>query len=100
MKMKNICIVCGILLLLAIPSWWPYGFYILLRWIICAVSIYVAYSFYKSKLTAWAFVFGAIAILFNPIYLVYLDKSSWVGIDFVSSILFFISAYSTKNDKI
>lgn len=97
--MKNICITCGILLLLAIPSWWPYGFYTLLRWIICAVSIYVAYGFYESKLTGWVFVFSAIAILFNPLFPVYLDKSSWVGIDFISSTLFFISAYSIKKSK-
>jgi len=94
--MKNIYIICGILLLLAIPSWWPYDFYTLLRWIICPVSVYVAYSFYKSKLTGWIFVFSAIAILFNPISPIYLSKSSWVGIDFISSILFFIAAYSIK----
>lgn len=96
MKMENICIICGILLLIAIPSWWPYGFYTLLRWVICAVSIYVVYGFYKSKLIGWTFVFGAIAILFNPLFPVYLDKSSWVGIDFISAILFFVSAYSIK----
>ena len=99
MKMKNICIICGILLLIAIPSWWPYGFYTLLRWVICAISVYVAYNFYKSKLSAWTFVFGSIAILFNPLFPIYLTKSSWVGIDFISSILFFVSAYSIKNGK-
>ena len=97
--MKNICIVCGILLLLAIPSWWPYIFFTLLRWIVCAISIYVAYGFYKSKLTGWTFIFSAVAILFNPIYPIYLAKSSWVGIDFISSILFFVSAYSVKKYK-
>ena len=96
MNMKIICIICGILLLLAIPSWWPYGFYTLLRLVICVVSLYVAYSFYKSKLTGWTFVFGAIAVLFNPLFPIYLDKSSWVGIDFISAILFFVSAYSVK----
>lgn len=96
MKMKNICIVCGILLLIAIPSWWPYGFYTLLRWVICAVSGHIAYGFYKSKLTGWTFVFCAIAVLFNPLYPLSLNKSSWVAIDFISSILFFVSAYSIK----
>jgi hypothetical protein len=94
--MKYFCIICGILLLLAIPSWWPYGFYTLLRWIISAVSVYVAYGFYKSKLAGWILVFGCIAFIFNPLFPIYLSKSSWVGIDFISSILFFISAYSIK----
>jgi len=95
-KLKNVCIICGVLLLLAIPAWWPYDFYTLLRWIVCIVSIYVAYGFYKSKLNSWVFIFSAIAVLFNPIYPVHLDKSSWVSIDFISSILFFVSAYSLK----
>lgn len=99
MNTKNICLICGFLLLLAIPSWLPYGFYILLRWIICFVSVYVAYGFYKSKLIGWTFVFGAIAVLFNPVCPIYLNKSSWVGLDFISSILFFVSAYSIKNGK-
>lgn len=96
--MKSICIVCGILLILAIPSWWSYGFYTLLRWIICAASVYVAYDFYKSKLTGWVLVFGFIAFIFNPLFSVYLNKSSWVGIDFISSILFIIAAFSSKNE--
>lgn len=99
MKTKNVCIICGILLLLAIPSWWPYGFYILLRWIISFSSVFIAYIFYKSKLPSWLFVFGAIAFLFNPIIPIYLTKSNWIAIDLISSILFFISAYSIKNDK-
>jgi hypothetical protein len=96
MNLKTVCLICGILLLLAIPSWWPYGFYTLLRWIICGASIYIAYNFYQSKLKGWSIVFAIFAIIFNPLIPVYLTKSSWVGIDFISSILFFLSAYSTK----
>ena len=94
--MKNICIGSGLLLLLAIPSFWPYGFYIFLRWIICFVSVYVAYGFYKSKLNGWALAFGALGFLFNPVIPIYLAKASWVPIDFISAILYFIAGYSAK----
>lgn len=94
---KGLCIISGILLILAIPTGWPYSFYIFLRWFIFGASIIVAYGFYKSKLTAWTFIFGALAFLFNPIMPVYLDKTTWVGIDFIGAILFFIAAYSKKN---
>jgi len=96
MEMKSICIVCGILLLLAIPSWWPYGFYILLRWIMCAVSVYVAYGFYKSKLSGWSLIFCILALVFNPIVPVYLNKVSWIPIDLFGAVLFFVVAYSIK----
>lgn len=99
MNIKWLCIASGILLLLAIPTGWPYDFYILLRWLIFISSIIVAYGFYKSKVTAWAFIFGAVALLFNPIAPIYLNKQSWVPIDFVTAILFFLAAYSTKKER-
>jgi uncharacterized membrane protein YesL len=96
MNSKWVCIVCGILLLLGIPTGWPYSYYVLLRWIVCFASIFVAYSFYKANLSGWTWVFGAIALLFNPILPFYLNKGLWVLIDLVSSVLFFVSAYSIK----
>lgn len=97
---KWVCIASGILLILAIPTGWPYDFYILLRWIISISSAIVAYGFFKSKLQAWTFVFGALAFLFNPIFPIYLSKSSWVLIDLIAAILFFIAAYSIKSKKV
>lgn len=102
MSLKKPSIIAGVLLLLAIPPIWPYGYYIFLRWVIFIASIIVAWGFYKSKLTAWTFIFGAIAFLFNPIAPIYLSKSSWVAIDFITATLFFLSAYSIrqKNERV
>lgn len=97
--MKRLCIASGIFLLLAIPSGWPYDYYILLRWFICISAIITARGFYKSKLTGWVLIFAALAFLFNPLFPVHLNKSSWVGIDLISAIVFFLSAYSIKNKE-
>ena len=97
MNIKWPSITTGVLLLLGILNGWPYGFYIILRWVVCGVAIFNAVGFSKSKLTGWVFVFGALAFLFNPLFLVYLNKSSWVGIDLISAIVFFIGAYAIKN---
>jgi len=96
MNIKWFCIPSGILLLLAIPTGWPYDFYILLRWVIFVSAGVIAWNFYKSQLTGWSLVFGSIVFLFNPIIPIYLAKSSWVLIDFVGAILFFLAAYSIK----
>lgn len=96
MNIKSFCILSGALLILAIPYWLPYEFYTLLRWIVCIASIFVGYEFYKSKLNGWAFVFGALAYLFNPLLPVYLNKGTWILIDLISAILFFIAGYSAK----
>lgn len=94
--MKNLCILAGTLLLLAMSTFLPYSFYVFLRWAICLVSIYVSYGFLISKLNGWALVFGAIGIVFNPIIPIYLTKASWLPIDFIGAILFFIAGYSAK----
>lgn len=96
MNIKWLSIISGVLLLLGILNIWPYDYYTILRWVICGTSIFNAVGFSKSKLTGWVFVFGALAFLFNPIFPIYMNKSSWVGIDLISAVLFFISAYSIK----
>jgi hypothetical protein len=100
MNIKTICILSGISLVLAIPTGWPYVFYIMLRWFIFATSALVALNFYKSKLTSWAFIFGSLSFLFNPIVPVYLNKSIWVVIDFIAAVVFFIAASSYHKNKI
>ena len=99
MNIKQISIIAGILLILAIPPFWPYGYYIFLRWAIFISSIVIANGFYKANLIGWVFVFGALAFLFNPIVPIHLNKSSWVAIDLVAAILFFLAAYSIKRKQ-
>lgn len=96
---KWLSIASGIFLLLGMLSFWPYGYYVILRWVICGISIINIIGFSKSKLMRWALVFGTLAFLFNPIFPVYLNKSSWVVIDLISAIIFFLSAYSIKSVK-
>lgn len=95
MNIKWLCIASGVILLLAILNW-PYGYYVLLRWAVFFSAAIIAYSFYNSKLQAWTFIFGGITFLFNPIFPIYLTKESWIPIDLISAILFFIAAYSKK----
>ncbi len=99
MNIKWLSIIAGILLLLGMLNGWPYDYYIVLRWIVCGVAIFSAIGFSRSKLTGWVFVFGALAFLFNPIFPVYLNKSSWVGIDLISAVIFFIASSSIKKSK-
>jgi len=76
---------------------WPYGYYTFLRWFISFSAVVIAFGFYESKRTSWTLIFGAMAFLFNPLLPVYLNKSSWVGIDLISAFVFFISSQVIKN---
>jgi len=93
-KYKNIISAISIvMLLLAIPAIWPYGYYILLRWIITASALFLVWSAHDLKKTFWVVLMGLVAILFNPIAPIHLDKETWVIIDFIVAILFLVSIF-------
>lgn len=97
-KYKNIASgISIIMLLLAIPTFWPYGYYVLLRWVVTISAVFLLSLAYKSKKTFWLFLMGIVAILFNPIIPVHLDKETWVVIDLIVAILFLVSVFKIKN---
>ncbi len=92
---KNMAIIAGFLLLAAILPL-PYGFYIFLRIFISICALFFAYSFYKLSNNNLMIIFGIVAIIFNPIFPIYLQKESWLLIDIIAAFVFF---YSSSNSK-
>ena len=73
---------------------WPYAYYQLLRWVVCGVGAYSAYVAYTKGRTGWAWVFGVIAVLFNPIAPFTFARGTWQLFDVAVVIPFLI--YSCK----
>lgn len=71
----------------------PYGYYQFLRWAIMIIGAYSAYLSYENKNIVWAWIFGIMAILFNPIIPFYLSKEMWQLIDWASAIVFLVSIF-------
>src|SRR5262249_15782093 len=59
----------------------PYSSYTLLRWICCLIFAYSAFAAYEKNRLPWAWIFGALALLYNPIFRVHLDRSTWMGVN-------------------
>lgn len=79
-------------LLVAIFFRLPYGFYTMLRFVVTIYCGYVAYTFYKlydGKNYLYV-LYGMLAILFNPIIPIHLDRESWQIIDLLMVILLII----------
>ena len=69
----------------------PYGYYTLLRLIVTVGSVAYCVQFLEKKNMNMVYLFGFIAILFNPLIPVYLNKETWLIIDLiVGGIFFFI----------
>lgn len=69
----------------------PYGYYILLRWIICASFAYCAIKAYDRRNESWAWIFGISAAIYNPIATLHLGRSVWAMVNTASIIMILFS---------
>ena len=72
------------MLALAVAGKHPYGFYVLLRWIACAVFAYSAFAAHRLDRPLWLWVFAAEAVLFNPFVIVHLQRETWQTLDWLA----------------
>jgi phosphoglycerol transferase MdoB-like AlkP superfamily enzyme len=103
MKTKSLviapAIISAVLLFTGIPSGLSYGYYIFLRWVACICAIYIAYKAMEIEKTSWTWVFGIIALLFNPIFRFHMSKEMWSVIDFITAIIFIVSIFFIRQKK-
>jgi len=78
---------------------WPYGYYTLLRWVITITASFVAYTANQLNRSGWMWAFVIVALLFNPIAPVHLDRETWVVIDLIVAAIFLISIFKVKNHE-
>ena len=85
------CVVAAVLLVGALGKW-PYGYYTLLRLVVCAAALFVTVFSYQQKHLWATWCFAVVAVLFNPVMVVHLSRQIWGPIDVVAAALFVVSA--------
>jgi len=88
--------IAGLMLLAALGDW-PYGYYQLLRFVVCGVGGYVAWLSYHSKHLWAAWLFGFVAVLFNPLAPFHLSREIWQPVDLASAVLFLMAIVVVKS---
>jgi len=69
----------------------PYSYYGLLKWAICIGSLYFGYKSYKSDNALFAWVFGCMAVVFNPIAPIRFERETWQFLDLTGGTLILIN---------
>ncbi|MFZ0454739.1 MAG: DUF6804 family protein [Ignavibacteriaceae bacterium] len=89
--------ITSILLFIALTNQ-KIGYYKFLRWVVVATAIYTAFIAFSKKesINLGVWIFGLIAILFNPIVPFYLGKNTWQIADLIVGIIFLVSIFLTK----
>jgi len=77
----------------------PYDYYILLRFVVCGISTYLAYKAFELNRTGWVWALSIIAVIYNPILRVHLDRELWTVIN-VATMLVFVMSMWTLSDRI
>ena len=77
----------------------PYVYYSFLRIVICGCSIFFAIRLFENKQISFVWIFGFLALLYNPIVPVYLyEKEIWTLINIATGILFYFKR-NIETDK-
>lgn len=79
------------------PSYSYYSILRLITFISASFSAFTAYVLPLNK--AFIYIYAAVAILFNPLFIVRLDKTVWQNIDIVVGILLMYVLYSVAKDS-
>ena len=82
-------------LLLGLASW-PYGFYTLLRLAVTVVACCWAYKFFNANKKGMAIIAVAVAVLFQPVIKIVMDRATWSVIDLVLGIALIILVLKRK----
>jgi hypothetical protein len=77
-------VIAAVMLVFAAVEKQPDSFYTLLRWVCCTVFAYSAVTSFQTKRLLWLCIFGVLAVLFNPISPLGLDRNSWIVADWFS----------------
>lgn len=69
----------------------PYGYYMLLRLVVCGASAAIAWSrFSVSPGSMWGVIFTGAALVFNPIFPVHFSREIWAVFNLATAVVFLV----------
>ena len=69
--------ILGIAVIVAMSPALPYGYYTVMRWVVCALAIWLALSAHRAGQESWTWSWVVIAGIYNPIVPVHADRNVW-----------------------
>ncbi len=91
--------VAIMMLLLALNPANPYGYYTLLRIVICGIFTYLAIRAFKQHTEIWGWILAVTAALYNPIIRVHLTREVWSVINVLTILLAVGSVVALKSQR-
>lgn len=93
--------IAVVLAIIALRKGNPYGYYVFLRWMACPVFVWIGWKAYSRGFGILMVVSaGVLAVLFNPILRVMLDRDRWEILNIAMiAVAIWSTTVSLKNSK-
>ena len=69
----------------------PYGYYVLLRFIVCGICIFLAVKAHGLGKMGWVWTLGITAVLYNPFLRAHLTRPVWSVVNVVTILLLVVT---------
>ena len=79
------------LLLWALAPTNPYGYYIILRWVLCPIFVYLALAAHEGHQANWVLLFAVTAGIYNPIVRLGLGRPLWSMVNLATIVVVILS---------
>lgn len=77
----------------------PYGFYMLLRWVVCGVAVAIACQSNQRGRLSWMWIFAVVAVIFNPLFRMHFDKEVWRVLNVLAGAALLLGSGETRRSK-
>lgn len=95
---KATLILAGALLFCLCPL--PYSFYTVIRLAVSVIAGCWSYTFYRNHKMPLAIISGAIVILFQPLFKIVMDRTTWNILDVLLAIVLVILVYAQNRQTV
>lgn len=93
-------LVAMIMLTLAFSHNLPYGYYILLRWVVTATFSFLLYKSYHDISDTWKWILGIMVLVYNPILQLNLGRDIWTIVNIVTIIITLLTIFIFRRKKL
>ena len=76
----------------------PYGYYQFLRILVTAYAVWIAWYAATNDKKAFAYIFGAIAVSYNPIFKIHMERETHQIVNVATAILIIAEAWMARRN--
>jgi len=78
----------------------PYGYYEFIRFIALVAFAFLSYKSYEEGNKGLAFIYATLAILFQPLFKIYLGRTLWNMVDVIAGIFLIATIFISGKKRI